>query len=77
MTVRQVIIPDLNLLICAHDSGSRNHGAARAWWEALMNGARTVGLPWVAVLGFLCIATNPMILARPLDVAGVRARVES
>lgn len=72
-----MIIPDVNLLIYAHDSGSRHHEAARAWWEALMNGARTVGLPWVAVLGFIRIATNPKILARPLDVAGVRARVES
>lgn len=42
-----------------------------------MNGARTVGLPWAAVLGFLGIAANPKILARRLDVAGIRTRVES
>ena len=64
-----MIIPDLNLLIHAHDSGSRHHESARAWWEALINGARTVGLPWAAVLGFVRIATNPKILQRPVVYA--------
>ncbi len=33
-----------------------------------MNGTVTVGLPWVSVLGFIRIATNPKILDNPLDV---------
>ncbi len=40
-----------------------------------MNGAGSVGLPWVAILGFVRIATNPKILDNPLDVGSACARV--
>ena len=72
-----MIVPDVNLLVHAHDSRSRRHGAARKWWEELMNGAGTVGLPWAAILGFIRIATNPKILDNPLDVSGACRRVRS
>ena len=72
-----MIIPDVNLLLFAHNSQSRRHKAARAWWEALMNGNSSVGLPWVAILGFIRIATNPRILVNPLDVGSACARVRS
>ena len=42
-----------------------------------MNGQGSVGLPWVAVLGFIRIATDPRILENPLDVRSVCARVRS
>lgn len=35
-------------------------------FQALLNGTEPVGLPWVVILGFLRIATNPRILPRPL-----------
>ena len=72
-----MIIPDVNLLVYAHDSQSRRHRAARDWWETLMNGTGSVGLPWVAVLGFIRIATNPRILENPMDVGSVCARVRT
>ena len=72
-----MIVPDVNLLLHAHDSRSRRHMAARKWWEALMNGTGTVGLPWVAILGFIRIATNPRILDNPLHVSGACRRVRS
>ena len=72
-----MIVPDLNLLMHAHNAGSRRHEPARAWWEALMNGAVTVGLPWAAVLGFVRIATDPETVRNPLDVDAARARVRS
>ena len=72
-----MIVPDVNLLVHAHDSESRRHEAAREWWETLMNGTGSVGLPWVAILGFIRIATNPKILDNPLDVGGACARVRS
>ena len=53
-----MIIPDVNLLLHAHDSEFRRHRAARAWWESLMNGTGSVGLPWVSILGFIRIATR-------------------
>ena len=72
-----MIVPDVNLLLHAHDSQSRRHEAARKWWETLMNGTGTVGLPWVALLGFIRIATNPKILDNPLDVGSACSRVRS
>ncbi|MCY3815682.1 MAG: type II toxin-antitoxin system VapC family toxin [Gammaproteobacteria bacterium] len=72
-----MIIPDINLLVYAHDSGARRHAAAKSWWESLMNGTDTVGLPWAVILGFIRITTNRRILDKPLDVAGSCRRVRS
>ena len=72
-----MIVPDVNLLLHAHNSGSRRHAAARRWWEGLMNGTGTVGLPWAAILGFVAVATDRTILDNPLDPGGAFARVRS
>ena len=42
-----------------------------------MNGAVTVGLPWVAVLGFIRIATNPKVFVNPLDASAACLHVRS
>ena len=42
-----------------------------------MNGTASVGLPWVSILGFIRIATNPKILDNPLDVGSACSRVRS
>ncbi len=72
-----MIVPDVNLLLHAHDSQFRRHAAAREWWETHLNGPGSVGLSWVAILGFIRIATNPRILDNPLDVNSACARVRS
>ena len=72
-----MIVPDVNLLLHAHNSQFRKHIAARRWWETLLNGSDSVGLPWAAVLGFIRIATHPKILDNPLGVAGACGRVRS
>ena len=63
-----MILPDINLLLHAYNSESPVHPAARAWWEGLLNGTRPVGLAWVAVLGFIRMATHRQILSNPLPV---------
>ena len=70
-----MIVPDVNLLLYAHDRLALRHMEARKWWESAMNGADSVGLAWVAVLGFVRISTNPRILENPLDVGGACTRV--
>ena len=72
-----MIIPDVNLLLHAHDSEFQRHRAARQWWESLMNGTGSVGLPWVSILGFIRIATHPKILDNPLDMDGACTRIRS
>lgn len=71
-----MILPDVNLLLHAYNSESSCHRAARAWWEALLNGTRPVGLPWATILGFIRIGTHPQVLAHPLPatVACAHAR---
>ena len=58
---------DLNLLLYAVNSDSAHHLKARAWLEDTLSGEEPVGLPWVVLLGFLRISTNPRILSRPLS----------
>lgn len=72
-----MILPDLNLLIHAYNLRSPVHEAAKAWWEALMSNSRPVGLAWVAILGFIRIATHRTILTNPLPVAAACAHARS
>ena len=60
-----MIIPDVNVLIYAYNSGSLHHKAAREWWEETLTLPRPVGLPWVSILGFVRIITRS-IMAKPL-----------
>lgn len=44
------------------------HVPARAWLESALSGDESVGLPWVVILAFLRIATNPRAVERPLSI---------
>ena len=72
-----MIIPDVNVLVYAHNAGIPEHEAARRWWESVVNGAEPVGLAWVAVLGFVRLMSNPTVVARPQPPAALLARVEA
>jgi uncharacterized protein len=61
-----MIIPDVNLLICAHVQSMPQHAAARQWWESLLNGEEPVGLAWSVVVGFIRLTTSRQVFARPL-----------
>jgi len=62
-----VIVPDVNLLVFAYNAGAPQHQKARTWWEAALNGAEPVGVPWVAALGFIRLVTHPAVTQPPLD----------
>ena len=64
-----MIVPDVNVLLQAHNADGRWHAAARAWWEDALNDSRTVGIAWVAALGFLRLSTNPKATPHPLTIA--------
>jgi len=61
-----MIIPDVNVLIHAYNSGSLRHKTARDWWERTLTLPRPVGLCWASILGFLRIATHRKILENPM-----------
>ena len=64
-----MIIPDVNLLVYAHNESSKFHTAASQWWEGSLNGDTTIFLPHVCINGFIRIMTHPKILMEPLDVS--------
>jgi toxin-antitoxin system PIN domain toxin len=72
-----MIVPDLNLVVYAHNRDAPYHTAARAWWESLLNGAVPVAVPWVVVLGFVRLMTHRAVLVHPLPPADAMTRVRA
>jgi toxin-antitoxin system PIN domain toxin len=60
-----VILVDANILVYAHVESFAQHNAARAWLDQQLNGFTRVGLPWVSLLAFLRLVTNPRVFERP------------
>jgi toxin-antitoxin system PIN domain toxin len=72
-----MILPDVNVLVHAHNADSAVHVKARTWWDACLAGSEGVGLAWAAMLGFVRITTNRKVVARPLTVGEVMERLQS
>ena len=72
-----MIVPDTNLLLYAEITAFPEHAAARAWWEATINGPDEVGIAPAALFGFIRIATNPRVFSPALDVDAALRRVEA
>ena len=64
-----MIVPDVNLLVYAHNDGAPQHESARRWWEGLVNGSERVGIPWVVSAGFVRLITHPRVLVSPATPA--------
>jgi uncharacterized protein len=72
-----MIIPDINLLVFAHNTATPLHEAARAWWEALLSRDQPVGVPWAVTFGFIRLVTHPSVLEKPLDPTAALDRVDA
>jgi toxin-antitoxin system PIN domain toxin len=70
-----MIVPDVSLLVYAHNEADPDHAAARRWWEDLLSGVTPVGLPWVSAAGFVRLMTHPRVLADPMPVAHATLQV--
>ena len=68
---------DLNVLLYAVNEDTIHHASVLAWWQRALSGDEPVGLPWVVLLGFLRIATNPDIFPRPLDPDAAIGKVDA
>ena len=62
-------IVDVNVLLYVVNERATHHRALLNWWESAVNGDESIGLPWLVLLGFLRISTNPKIFPHPLDPA--------
>lgn len=71
-----MILPDINLLIYAHNCHAPHHAKALRWWNQCLEGHEGVALAWVVVLGFVRITTHPKVFARPMMVEDALDRVE-
>lgn len=72
-----MIIPDINLLVYAYNSGTPHHQSAKTWWIQAMNGARLVGIPWAVSFGFIRLMTHPRVLTHPLSIETCLAHVNT
>jgi len=61
-----MIIPDVNLLVYAHNRGAAGHERARTWWEDLVDREQPIGIPWAVILGFVRLVTHPSVLVAPV-----------
>jgi len=71
-----MVLPDINLLIYAHNPRAAHHQKALHWWNQCLQGHEGVALAWVVILGFVRIATHPKVFERPMSVADATGRVE-
>jgi len=62
-----VILPDANLLIYAVNQDAPHHEAARAWLEGALSGTTAVGMPWLVLVAFIRLTTNPRVFESPLS----------
>jgi toxin-antitoxin system PIN domain toxin len=72
-----VILVDINLLVYATNTDAPRHPAAYEWLARELAGATRVGLPWMSLLGFLRIATNPHAFPRVLTIEVAWRQVEN
>jgi toxin-antitoxin system PIN domain toxin len=72
-----MILPDVNVLVHAHNADSAVHEQARLWWDGCLAGTEGIGLAWAAMLGFIRITTNRRVVARPLPVEEVMTQIQA
>jgi uncharacterized protein len=72
-----MILPDVNVLVHAHNADSAVHDRARRWWDDCLSGTEGIGLAWAAMLGFVRITTNRRVVARPLSVERVMEQLQA
>ena len=52
-----MIIPDINLLVYAHNQDDARYEAARSWLRDLLEGEESIGIPLAVSVGFVRLAT--------------------
>jgi hypothetical protein len=70
-----MILVDANLLLYAANQSAPEHDAARGWLDHRLSGTARVGLPWPSLLAFVRLATNPVVVRRPVPVSAAWSQV--
>ena len=69
-----MIMPDLNLLIFAHDRASAKNDVALRWWRRALD-AEEVFLSWITVWGFIRVTTGAHVKPS-LEIRQAKAYVD-
>jgi toxin-antitoxin system PIN domain toxin len=70
-----VILVDANLLLYAANRAAPEHGLARIWLDERLSGSAAVGLPWMALLGFVRLSSNPAVVRNAVTPAAAMGQV--
>jgi predicted nucleic acid-binding protein len=71
-----VILLDANLLVYAHVAGMPRHQAVRLWLDQKLSGRERVGMPWLSLLAFVRLVSNPRVFERPEAVPAAWSQAE-
>ena len=71
-----MIIPDINLLVYAHNSSAPEHPQSREWLEATLAGPETVGIALVVILGFVRLLSSKRVVESPGSPGELLATIE-
>jgi toxin-antitoxin system PIN domain toxin len=71
-----VRLPDTNVLLAAVNEDAPGHPVARDWMNESLSDAEPTGFAWLALVGFVRIATKASIFASPLSAADALDVVE-
>lgn len=63
-----MILPDINILIYAHNEGDERFLAANKWFVNLLAVENAACFCWETINGFIRISTNPRAMAIPLSL---------
>ena len=69
-------LPDTNVLVNSVNVNSPQRARASTWLEAAFDQSSGVGLAWMALIGFVRIATQPGLLPNPLATADAMSLVD-
>lgn len=58
-------VPGSGLLIFAYNEGNQYHQEPQTWWQELVDGRETAGIPWQVSDRFIRQMSNPSIMAAP------------
>lgn len=72
-----MILPDINLVLYAHNRASPFHLAAKGWWETTLSGQRPVALCWAVMLGFIRLSTLRTVFQEPLSASAACSQVRA
>jgi toxin-antitoxin system PIN domain toxin len=71
-----MLMPDVNILICAHRRDAPSHAAYHAWWNDLVNGPSPFALSTGVASAFVRILTQPRMPGGPTPLPVVLAFID-